>query len=99
LQRRIKNTNQIETSYIVRIEEGKIKIFYAPWLLPKNLAGEENNAIESLQQCIHASKKTSIRLNPGDVVIIDNRRVLHGRAAISEHTTRHLKRAWIRRLS
>jgi Taurine catabolism dioxygenase TauD, TfdA family len=98
LQRRIKNTSQIETSYIVKLEEGKINIFYAPWLLPKNLGSEEENAIECLKQFINSSKRTSIRMNPGDVVIIDNRRVLHGRAAISEQTTRHLMRAWIRRL-
>jgi alpha-ketoglutarate-dependent taurine dioxygenase len=38
----------------------------------------------------------SFALGPGDCLILDNRRVLHGRSALSAGSTRLLKRVWVR---
>jgi alpha-ketoglutarate-dependent taurine dioxygenase len=38
----------------------------------------------------------SIRLSPGQVLVVDNHRVLHGRASLLKESARRLRRFWIR---
>ncbi len=46
-----------------------------------------------------AAAPIRIRLAPNDALFVDNRRMLHGRAALRPGSPRLLRRAWIRRLS
>ena len=51
-------------------------------------------AVEELNQLINSAEHTEgINLQPGELVIFDNRRFFHGRKQIKDQT-RHLKRMW-----
>ncbi len=72
-------------------EGGKWDVYYSFWL-----AGDEKNAaFQAFSRGLAAMPRIEIRLEPSDVLIIDNRRMLHGRKAIPEGANRHLTRFWI----
>lgn len=58
---------------------------------------ESREAISAICSAIHNSKKNIVSLEPGDILMIDNRRILHGRGAVSpslEGQARWLKRIY-----
>ncbi len=73
-------------------------VFCPPWLL---LADDTQAARQSLtifQEAVSSAAQTStktIRLQPGQALFVDNRRVLHGRGPIKETSGRRLHRVWI----
>ncbi|TNF28001.1 MAG: hypothetical protein EP329_18635 [Deltaproteobacteria bacterium] len=70
------------------------RCFWAPWLT-HDAEGTALEALERLRAEIERAPVTRIRLAPGDVLVVDNRRVLHGRHAVSPESLRHLERRWI----
>jgi hypothetical protein len=72
------------------------RVFYAPWLEP--LASTQDTAIRAFRRSLAAHEATavSIRLRPGQVLIADNRRVLHARGRLQPQSVRRLRRFWIR---
>lgn len=50
-------------------------------------------------RAVGAATPIRLRLEPTDALFVDNRRVLHGRAALRPDSPRSLRRAWIRRPS
>lgn len=75
------------------------EVFCSPWL---RVAGgdPERQALvdrfrESLQRDIQ-ERSFELRLNAGEVLIVDNRRVLHGRGRIGDASKRELLRVWAR---
>jgi alpha-ketoglutarate-dependent taurine dioxygenase len=80
---------------------GKFKIRYNRSTLKKatTMNGVEiplhtNNTLEYLDIAINKSQ-TFFKLVPGDIWIVNNQRVLHGRTALSKETNRLLKRVKI----
>ncbi len=72
---------------------GKNKIYYSFWFInPKN---KDNQVFLKFKHLVDEIKKTKIKLNKNDVLIIDNDRMLHGRDKILGDKNRHLKRFWI----
>lgn len=72
---------------------------YVPWLDLGVPDEEARAALARFEQGIAAAKSSALiefDLAPGEVVFIDNHRVMHGRAAIPPGSRRHLKRLWIR---
>ena len=81
------------TSPLLRIDEmGRIKIYFSFW----HVDSDDRNK-ESVKEFYRLAKKHiySFRLSKGDVLIIDNQRVMHGRTAIGGDKRRHIKRFWI----
>lgn len=72
---------------------GKTKMYYSFWFInPKN---KDNKVFLRFKRIIDEMKKTQIRLNKNDVLVIDNDRMFHGRTKILGDKNRHLKRFWI----
>jgi alpha-ketoglutarate-dependent taurine dioxygenase len=78
---------------MVSIEEGKPKFYFSFWLVREG--DKENPALKHFQKLISQSEPIRINLKPGDMLIVDNRRVLHGRTPIAGTQDRHLQRYWI----
>lgn len=72
---------------------GKNKIYYSFWFI--NPQNKNNKVFLKFKRIVDEMKKTKIKLNKNDVLIIDNDRMLHGRTEILGDKNRHLKRFWI----
>lgn len=75
------------------------KVYYAPWLLSPDL-GEQERAVASRFAGYVAEKDATapirIRLKPGEMLFVDNHRILHGRSSIPPDSRRHLVRLYIK---
>ena len=84
--------DDLETYPVLREDGDKSNwVYYTPWF-DKNTG---NKAIEEFLLEIEKCPLTKIRLKPGDILIIDNGRMLHGRTAIGGDQNRLLIRRWI----
>lgn len=75
-----------------------LQFYYADWLI-KNLKKEEMqfmHIIKSIIEDLINKTKLSIRLQPNQMLIIDNHRMLHFRDYIQDNSTRKLHRFWVR---
>jgi hypothetical protein len=75
------------------------KVYYAEWLLCENL-GDAERALAS-RFADYLAKKDAvapirIRLKPGEMLFVDNHRILHGRSEIPPDSRRHLVRFYIK---
>jgi hypothetical protein len=70
-------------------------VFFAPWIEPIAMAVEDG--FKQFRTAVGESWKDAVevRLLPGDALLIDNRRILHGRRALHPHSRRRLRRWWI----
>jgi hypothetical protein len=71
-------------------------IFYAPWLEPVGRPDAALEPLRAFRRAVEQTQPTAHRLAPGDVLLVDNHRVLHGRGRILERSARRLRRLWIR---
>jgi alpha-ketoglutarate-dependent taurine dioxygenase len=74
---------------------GMPRLYYSSWLADDALAGFERTAFDAFEAAAASSPKHVVRLEAGDVLAIDNGRMLHGRTAIEGSMKRHLRRYWI----
>lgn len=84
---------------LCRREDRGWSFHYVPWLDLTVPDDDARAALTRFRQGIAAAKSAALielDLMPGEVVFIDNHRVMHGRAAIPPDSRRHLKRLWIR---
>jgi len=73
---------------------GKVLRWDGLFILP--ITAEGRNAFESIRHYLAQTTNIEITLSkPGDTLIVDNWRMLHGRAAASGATSRRLDRAYI----
>jgi alpha-ketoglutarate-dependent taurine dioxygenase len=85
--------NDLESYPMLSKINGKDKMYYSFWFTnPKN---KHNQVFLKFKRIVDEMKKTEIRLNENDVLVIDNDKMLHGRTKISGDKNRHLKRFWI----
>lgn len=78
---------------------GRWSFHYVPWLRLEAPDPEARAALDLFRQLIGEAKKNSVidvDLSPGEVVFVDNHRIMHGRAAITSNSARNLKRFWIK---
>ncbi|PRA80177.1 hypothetical protein CQ054_21310 [Ochrobactrum sp. MYb29] len=73
-------------------DENRPIVFFNPWNIPKNLTSLCHAALVSFEKALNDEFPARINLQPGDVLVIDNHRIVHGRDALDEGTDRHLKR-------
>ena len=70
------------------------KMYYSFWE-QEPVTENEKDALELFETSLHNAQHTRILLQPGDILAIDNRRILHGRTPITGTKDRHLTRHWI----
>lgn len=75
---------------------GEIKsIFYADWLVERKLDSQHRLILEKFQNQIDSIKPIQILLSEGDILVVDNQRLLHARKGFPENSNRWLTRYWI----
>jgi alpha-ketoglutarate-dependent taurine dioxygenase len=75
------------------------KVYYVPWLVSPDLDDEERNLAARFDDYLamkDATQPIRIRLKPGEMLFIDNHRILHGRSELPPDSRRHLVRLYIR---
>lgn len=80
---------------VITFREGEPRLYYSYWLADERLQGHEREAFEAFAAAIDRVPLLRLRLEPGDVLAIDNGRMLHGRTPIEGSMQRHLRRYWI----
>jgi len=86
-------TDDMESYPMLSNINGKNKMYYSFWFI--NSKNKDNQVFLKFKRIVDEMKKTEIRLNENDVLIIDNDRMFHGRTEILGNKNRHLKRFWI----
>jgi hypothetical protein len=85
---------------VLRSDRAGTHLFCSPWLTAVDNSDGRGEALAELRERLSSAAKTGCvahRMQRGGAVIVDNRRVLHGRAAIAEDSKRQLRRVWIAR--
>lgn len=75
------------------------RLCFAPWLKPINATESLLLTLKKLSRIVDdlaCTESDRVLLDPGEVLIVDNRRILHGRDAIPSDCRRRLRRYWIR---
>lgn len=68
------------------------------WFDPERpLSEAQRAAFSAFEVAIRRHPVAKLRLCPDDVLVVDNRRILHGRTAITGSRDRHLVRRWLER--
>lgn len=68
-------------------------VYFAPWLRPT-----DERAFPSwsaLLRAVERAPRAEVRLAQGEVLIVDNHRMLHGRRELASGSRRRLARAWV----
>lgn len=87
-------TGDQRTHPMVVIDGGVPRIYYSLWLAG-DLPDVERAAFDAFSRAVERAEPIALRLEPGDVLAIDNTRMLHGRRAIGGDGDRHLRRYWL----
>ncbi len=80
---------------LLRTVQGTDHVYYSFWLLEDEVPSDSQAALAEFRRLLKATVPYQFQLEPGDVLIIDNHRMLHGRTAISQQGSRRLVRYWI----
>lgn len=78
------------------------KVYYAQWLVCDDLGESERDLAARFADYIAQKDATApirIRLKPGEMLFVDNHRILHGRSEIPPDSRRHLVRLYIKQFS
>ncbi len=89
----------VESRPVLRHGEDGAALFCSPWLRAVEPAVGHQAELDALREALSVGARTQVRsrrLSQGDVLVVDNRRVLHGRGAIAASSRRVLHRVWIR---
>ncbi|MCB9179433.1 MAG: TauD/TfdA family dioxygenase [Flavobacteriales bacterium] len=78
----------------VMYDQGKLRFYFSFWLT--NPSDRDDPAFQAFQQALADTPRIELKLRPGDALIIDNHRMLHGRKAIGADGDRYLERFWIK---
>jgi hypothetical protein len=71
-------------------------IYYAQWLVNNPASAKHQNALSKFEEGIKAAQPSKLLLSEGEVLIIDNQRMLHGREGFPSRSNRWLTRYWIK---
>lgn len=72
---------------------GEYRFYYSFWLVKNE--DKQNPAMLEFQRLIKLTQPFKINLKEGDILIVNNHRVFHGRTAIEGSKDRFLKRFWV----
>ncbi|MCB9763740.1 MAG: TauD/TfdA family dioxygenase [Alphaproteobacteria bacterium] len=75
--------------------DGGERLYYSYWLADETLAGAARAAFDMFSNALEVVPVHRVRLRPGDLLVVNNHRMLHGRTRIGGNRTRHLVRYWL----
>lgn len=76
-------------------DNGKLRLYYSFWMAQDRLPDAQQEAFEAYANAVEAQRHHRFRLDRGDILAIDNRRMLHARSPIKGRAVRHLRRYWL----
>ncbi len=81
---------------LLSVNENETIVYYAQWLV--NIPGciKHQKALVKFEEEIKSTEPIKLLLSEGDLLIIDNHRLLHGREAFPQNSNRWLTRYWIK---
>ncbi len=87
-----------EAEPLIMRESGAIRLNYLEWFEPRLPANAEQafQKFKSYLQNKREQETLAISLLEGQLLFIDNNRMLHGRGELPANTPRHLQRLWIK---
>ncbi|MDF1698289.1 MAG: TauD/TfdA family dioxygenase [Saprospiraceae bacterium] len=80
---------------LLTIKDGQEEIYFAEWHLKDAYTKEQLALIDRFKRGLEREKESgtiAVRLEPGESIYVDNRRMLHARGPISEDSKRHIIR-------
>ena len=81
---------------LLEMNDSKNAVYYAQWLLNHPACIKHQKALKKFEDEIYSAQPVKILLSEGDVLIIDNHRMLHGREAFPANSQRWLTRFWLK---
>jgi hypothetical protein len=87
-----------ETAVVSRSSNGEMILYFCPWLINDKLDNFQKQTIEKLKRLLHLNDglKNQFFWKQNDLLIIENRRMLHRRPLLDPKSERFLMRNWIR---
>lgn len=79
---------------LVRKRDGW-RVYYADWLTHEPDDPHAADALAHFERALADATPVRLRLEQGQWLLIDNHRVMHGRAEFTPRTDRHLVRLWL----
>lgn len=83
---------------VLRSGRARDSFFCSPWLEPVGADEQGRETLRSLRRAIEefaVVRTVRIRLAPGEVLFVDNQRVMHGRDQLLPSSPRKLHRTWV----
>jgi hypothetical protein len=77
-------------------ESEQNSVYYAQWLVNTPACIKHQKALEKFEQEIKSATPIKLLLSEGDLLIIDNQRMLHGREGFPSRSNRWLTRYWLK---
>lgn len=81
---------------LLSITDSDTTVYYAQWLVNIPACIKHQKALTKFEEEIKSTEPTKLLLSEGDLLIIDNHRMLHGREAFPQNSNRWLTRYWIK---
>jgi Taurine catabolism dioxygenase TauD, TfdA family len=78
-------------------DEHDFAVYYASWLIGPQASIKHTKALDKFRQELAQAKPVELLLSEGDILIIDNHRMLHGRTGFPPNSNRWLTRYWLKR--
>jgi alpha-ketoglutarate-dependent taurine dioxygenase len=74
---------------------GLPRLYFSLWLADEQMEGAQREAFDAFGQALDRVEHHRFLLQPGDILAIDNTRMVHARTAIGGERVRHLRRYWL----
>lgn len=91
----LKGLDPTGTWPLVTLSGSSRAVYYAPWQRPQVDDDETQAAYREFRSRVEATTPHAVRLEPGQALMIDNRRILHARGALKPDSRRELRRLWL----
>lgn len=74
--------------------DGNEALYYSYWLCDESISPQHRESFDRFHAAVKAVQPIFIRLEPGESLLIDNNRMLHGRVSLEQNSPRILQRYW-----
>ena len=71
-------------------------VYYAKWLVNNPSDPKSHKALSQFENLLEGTEPIKVVLSEGDILVIDNHRMLHGREGFPENSNRWLTRYWLK---
>lgn len=80
---------------LIKFIDKKPAVYFSPWMVNPPGCIKHQKALQKFTDSIQSQPRRKILLHEGDLLIIDNHRMLHGREAFPQGSDRWLARYWL----